>query len=65
MWEAEIKRFSVPGQPRQKNMQDSISMEKTGRAGECLSYLSCDRKGKVGGSWSTPAQTKNETLSQK
>jgi hypothetical protein len=28
-WEAEIRRFAVPGWPRQKGLQDPISLEKS------------------------------------
>jgi hypothetical protein len=36
-WEVEIGRMPVPGQPGQKRLQESISMEKAGHGGVCPS----------------------------
>jgi hypothetical protein len=46
MEEIEIRRIVVPGQLGQRNLQDSISMEKVGRG--VMHRSTSDRKLKVG-----------------
>jgi hypothetical protein len=58
IWEAKMGRIEVPGQPRQKNLQDPILIEKN--LGHCDS--SDSRKVKTRESLSRSAWAKIETL---
>jgi hypothetical protein len=63
MWEAEIRRITVPDQGMGENSRDSISTEKKPGVVVCLS--SHQQQFKVEGSQSRQAWTKNQTLSPK
>jgi hypothetical protein len=60
MWEAEIGRIVVLGQPRQKKF---VRPHLNGIKVVCFCYLSDGRKHKIGSSWSRPAWAKSEILS--
>jgi hypothetical protein len=62
-WEAEIRQIVVPGQSRQK-IHETLSQPMDGHSGV---YLSSQlfREAQIGGSRSSLALAKSETLSQK
>jgi hypothetical protein len=64
MQEAEIRRFVVPGQPRQKSLQDpNLNRKEWGMV--CLPVIIDGGKHKIGRSQSRWVWEKNETLSPK
>jgi hypothetical protein len=60
MWEAKIRRITVPGQPRQKHSQDPISTEKKLGMVAHACHSSRGLKPKIGGSRSRLGLDKKE-----
>jgi hypothetical protein len=68
IWEADIRRFAVSNQSRQKNVEEQISTEKKKRnLGMVVHVCHSRRNGKlkIEGSWSRLTWAKSKTLSPK